>query len=851
MNRAFLMRLILVSSLPLMMTTWAIAAQAEPSILLDSIPSELEKLDDEESLVQLPLSPLGREVSGFRQELIPAAEANESSSQPDSVLDSGGYVTTAEGLLGGNGDAMVPNIESPIAQANPDPAAEEEVPASEADPVDVQFTGDTLRLTITGTRNALPVDRLPATVTVFELEDFQFYQVNSLQELLRYEPGVSVRDNNRYGAQDVNIRGIEGNRILFQVDGVRLPERFLFGPFNIGRGEYVDFSALQAIEVLRGPASTLYGSDALGGVITYRSLRPTDLLGPDDTFAGNISTTYRSATGGLDNVVRAALRDGPIAGVLVLSRQDGRELSNFGPAQFTDSIDRGNTNLYGSIVYDLDDTSRLTFTAEDVNQRTNYVVAPGNLLTGAPATANLRHTGENRIDRTRVSVAYEFENAEGESFLQFARAQLFYQVSNTTEIDQQFRASGVGGGFAGSPVRRDSNNQFIANSYGGDLQLRSDFSTGNLDHRLTYGLDISRTFNSRLRDRTQTNLLTGAVSNTFGPGDTFPIKDFADGNTLRLGAYLQDEIAIGPFSIIAGLRFDHYDLQTTDDDAFNGQPVSLTASAVSPRIAVRYEATPEISFYGQYARGFRAPLYSEITSGFTNLAGAFFKYETISSPNLQPESSDSFEIGVRGNFPQLDFRLTGFYNTYNNFIATAQQVGTRCLIAAPVCPPNQVVNQFQAINIGRARIYGVEFGGEYRFSPGPEGFSLLASLAWTQGDDIETNRPLTTIDPFTAVAGIRYRAPGDQWRAELISTFAGRARVPEGTTTFVPDAYAVVDFIGSYNLTSNLGLSLGVYNLLNRQYYNYSEVRGRENVPAISQFSQAGTNVRLGVNFTF
>ena len=864
-----LMRLILVSGLPLMSFFWGVTALAEVTDLRDRASVASENSTSEYPSVRAVRLPAIANRAIISSESFATDESNSDPNvDPNTALTPGSYGTTAADLFTlpwadasdttaqGNREPAAPAIaqvpDTPTDPADPEAEAEET-----GDPFELEFEdGGTLRLTVTGTRNPIPVDDLPATVTVFDLEDFQFYQVNSLQDLLRYEPGVSVRGNNIYGAQDVNIRGIEGNRILFQVDGIRLPERFLFGPFNIGRGEYVDFATLQAVEVLRGPASTLYGSDALGGVITYRSLRPGDLLGPDDTFGGDAAITYRSATGGVDTVVRAALRDGPIAGVLVISRQDGRELDNFGPAAITDSIDRGNTNLYGSIVYDLDTVSRLIVTAEDINQRTDYVVAPGNLLTGGAATANLRHTGTNRIDRTRVSIAYEFEDAESESFLQFARAQIFYQAANTTETDQQFRAIGVGPGFNANPVRRDSENQFIANSYGGEIQLRSDFSTGNVDHRLTYGLDFSRTFNSRPRDRTQTNLVTGAVTNVFGAGadQVFPIKDFADGNTSRLGIYLQDEISIGALSFIAGLRFDHYDLQTIDDGVFRGQTVNLNASAFSPRLAVRYEVTPEISVYGQYARGFRAPLYSEITSGFSNLAGAFFKYETISSPNLQPESSDSFEIGVRGSFPQLDFRLTGFYNTYSNFIATAQNVGTRCLSAAapPACAgPGDRVSQFQAINIGRARIYGVELGGEYRFSPGPEGFSLLASLAWTQGDDTETNRPLTTIDPFTAVAGLRYRAPGDQWRAELIGTFTGRARVPEGTTTFVPDAYAVVDLVGSYNLTPNLGLSLGVYNLLNTQYYTYSEVRDRPNTPAISQFSQAGTNLRLGLNFTF
>lgn len=748
-------------------------------------------------------------------------------------------------------DLQTPDLETPEGAAEPEEPEGEEPAELMPNPFLLPDNQGGLRFTVTGTRTRLPIFDLPATVSVFEQEDFQFYQVNSLRDLFRYEPGVSIRDNPRYGAQDVNIRGIEGNRILFQVDGIRLPERFLFGPFNIGRGEYVDLGTLQAVEVLRGPASTLYGSDALGGVVTYRSLQPADLLGPDEKMAANAASFYRSATGGFDHLGRFALRDQDFEAVFVISRQDGRELSNFGGDRFRDSIDRGDTNLYGNLVYRLSDVSQLSFIVEDINRSTAYVVAPGNLLSGTPTATNTHNTGENRIDRTRVSLSYEFDNPDQPGWLQYARAQLFYQPSTTTEIVQEFRPSGIGAGFTGAPVRRDSRNRFIADSYGGDIQLRSDFTTGSATHRLTYGVDLSTTFNSRPRDRTQTNLRTGATTNVIS-GDVFPLKDFADGDTVRLGIYLQDQITLGDVDLIAGLRFDSYDLQTQKDQAFQGQAVNLNTSALSPRLAVLYRATPELSFYGQYARGFRAPLYSEITSGFTNLAGAFFKYETISNPNLKPESSDSFEVGLRGQYDWGNFRLVGFHNTYDNFIVTNQQVGQRCLIPAPVCPPTQRVNQFQSINIGRARIYGLELAGEYRLTPGESGLSLLASAALTQGDDLTGDRPLDTVDPVTAVLGLRYRAPEDQWRAELISTFVGTPRVPTGTTTFVPKAYAIVDLIGSYNITPNLGLSLGVYNLFNQEYYTYSEVRDRENIPdAVRQFSQPGTNIRLGLNYTF
>ncbi len=550
---------------------------------------------------------------------------------------------------------------------------------------------------------------------------------------------------------------------------------------------------------------------------------------------------------------RVAARGNDSEVVFVVSRRDGREPDSFADDEFVDSLDAEGTTFYGNFVQNLSPVSHISFIAEDLSRFTRRNEAEGNL------TLNLTEEEDILIDRTRLSVTYEYDDPESPSFLNYARGQIFYQDAGTREILRETRASGSA--FRGQLVARETENEFIADSYGGEVQLRSDFTTGSLNHRLTYGIDASSTFNSRPRDRTETNLLTGESTNVIPP-DVFPVKDFPDGDTVRIGAYIQDEIEIGQFDIIAGLRFDYYELTTDPDLEFsrNGaESVDLDASALSPRLAVLYQASPEISLYGQYARGFRAPLYSEINSGFTNLTGNFFKYETLSNPDLEPETSNSFEVGVRGDFPRFNFGVTGFYNTYDNFIETFVAAGERCLVPAdpcPVLPPQlggtQTVNQFQTRNVAEARIFGVELSGEYRFSPGLDGFSVLGSFAFAQGDNQTEDEPLETVDPITGVIGLRYRAPNDLWRAELLSTIVGQARVSDDADTFVPDAYALFDLIGSYNPTPALGLSLGIYNLFNTEYFVYSDVRNQpEDAPDIQRFSQPGTNVRLGVSYRF
>ena len=124
---------------------------------------------------------------------------------------------------------------------------------------------------VTATRVEENVKDVPATISVIDAQQIDRGLVQNIQNLFRYEPGVSVNtDPNRFGASSINIRGLEGNRVLIQVDGVRAPSLFTFGvgPFNTSTRNMVDLDSMKRVEVLRGPASTLYGSDALGGVVS-------------------------------------------------------------------------------------------------------------------------------------------------------------------------------------------------------------------------------------------------------------------------------------------------------------------------------------------------------------------------------------------------------------------------------------------------------------------------------------------------------------------------------------------------------------------------------------------------------
>jgi len=161
-------------------------------------------------------------------------------------------------------------------------------------------------ITVTATRRPTTIGEVPATVSVISARQIADQMAADIKDLIRFEPGVSVhRAPARFGAASgttgrdgnagFNIRGLEGNRVLMQVDGVRVPDGFEFGAQAAGRGDYVDLGLVKSVEILRGPASALYGSDGLAGAVSFITSDPEDFLKGGRKIAGLARVAYDSA----------------------------------------------------------------------------------------------------------------------------------------------------------------------------------------------------------------------------------------------------------------------------------------------------------------------------------------------------------------------------------------------------------------------------------------------------------------------------------------------------------------------------------------------------------------------------
>ena len=197
---------------------------------------------------------------------------------------------------------------------------------------DAELDLDTI--TVTASKSERPVTEIAAPVTVITDEEADRILAESIRDLVRYEPGITVPfQGQRFGLAGFNIRGLGGNRIQIQLDGVRISDAFAIGSFTNAARNFVDVDTLKQTEILRGPASSLFGSSALGGVVAFTTKDPADWLRvADGDFTSRLRGGYYSADDGWVASGLVAGGDETFSGLVQYTERRGHELDNQGTA---------------------------------------------------------------------------------------------------------------------------------------------------------------------------------------------------------------------------------------------------------------------------------------------------------------------------------------------------------------------------------------------------------------------------------------------------------------------------------------------------------------------------------------
>nr|WP_313428504.1 TonB-dependent hemoglobin/transferrin/lactoferrin family receptor [Brevundimonas diminuta] len=713
-------------------------------------------------------------------------------------------------------------------------------PAVEDHAIDLNEPVRVAPVTVVGTRTERRVDEVPASISVITAEAIETNLVTDIKDLIRFEPGVSVPTSparfsaalsgaGRDGNSGFTIRGMGGNRVLIVQDGVRVPDGFAFGAQSVGRGGYNDLDLVKSVEILRGPASALYGSDGIAGAVSFTSKDPADFIEAGRNFGARARVGYNSADEGWTEGLALAGRSGAFSGLLAYTRRDAQETENMaetggvGAARTQPNPqDFASNAVLAKLVWDVNDHHTLRLTYDHFDQEMD-----GEALSSYSATV-VGLTAHDETQRDRVSLDWRFDDVLG---LDSGSVAAFWQDSTTRQFTYEDRTPAVD---------RTRDVTFDNAVWGLAAQGSKSFGGENIRHRITFGADWSRTTQEGVRDGTVPPM-----------GEPFPARPFPKTEFDLAGLFIQDEIDLlgGRLSIIPALRYDWYELTPKKDALFPAAAEKQSDSRLSPKIGAIYWADDHFGVFANYAQGFKAPSPMQVNNFFAN---PVFGYESIPNPDLKPETSESVEGGFRfrnlavfgGN---LSLQTTAFRTTYDDFINQVVVRGTGRPGVDPLI--------YQYVNLTTVKIWGLEARGDIHWD---NGFSTIVAASFADGEQ-ETKGErgaLTSVDPIKLVGGLNYAAPSGVWGGSATVTWSDKKSNHEcgGGLCWPGERFTLLDVTAYWNVAERATLRAGVFNVFDEKYAWWSDVRGL-NRPAVGAspgtldaFTQPGRNVGVSLS---
>lgn len=713
-----------------------------------------------------------------------------------------------------------------------------------------------------------------ATISGNELD-----RANNMKDVVRNQPLVSAPGTaagttrnrssfDRSGTTGYNIRGIEGNRVGMDVDGVEMPDattrpyvsRVGVNSFGVGR-DFIDPEMFSAVTILSGTTSAKRSAGGIGGAVSFKTKSADDYLrgGKASYFGGKIG--YDSADRSWNESVTAAGNSGSLDGLASYSRRDGHATRN--NSAIVDSMANGwNSDallLKGGLR--IDAANRLELSA-DAYRRKNDTFFHGWDTNSTAITENSQQHSDTR--RNTLQLMHQW--TPNKAWADQADTRLYFQNTDTEDITDTTTLS------SNARVHNVSENK--TRTWG-----LSSVAGKRLDrHHVSYG------FNASTQD----------VERPWNvPGYMKPQPDTTTG---RAGLFVQDDIAfdVGGHRLVVmpALRGDYVKIKMRDLGSFVSGVLtpadvekmygSPSARIWSPSLGLSYDIAPNMLAYAQYKRSGRAPSAGEIF-GSWNLASNYLtgnQYALVGNQKLKEETSDAFEVGFKGKpAPGVTLNTSVFTTRYNDFIAYTRY--TRALFPAMFTNvPAHIGTIYQADNRDDAKIYGLELSARLdhgRWSPLAQGFYTSWAMGLSRGTSKSSyagdkDVALDSVLPRKAIIGAGYDAPLKAWGVNLAGTFvagkqavatnrdaynnAGPALADSTTALFPVPGYARFDLIGYWQVDKNVRLDAGIHNLGDKRYWDYSSARNLQPSVArdrrdIELLTEPGRTAAVSLNLAF
>ena len=639
---------------------------------------------------------------------------------------------------------------------------------------------DTITVTTTKTEDKV-IDALSGSSVVNDVE-LERFQPNRLSDVLNTVPGVNVQEDADDPSSVINVRGLQDfGRVNVMVEGAR--QNFQRSGHGGDGQVYLEPSLVKSADVTRGPVATVYGSGAIGGVVNFSLIDPSDFVLADETWALSQGVTFDTNREGILTTTTLAAQ--PIEQFGVIGSFSVRSDGNYSDGN-GDTVPFTSKDVVAGLVkakWQLSDESSVEFI---------YLKQDFDYTTGAIGTRRDTHT----VDDTVVG---RFRHVSSDNPLVDLSMSAYFTNTNTDQLR-------LDGALAGNE------RSFQIKTFGTDVFNTSRFATGDFEHELTYGADFFQD--------------TVTTFDGGGNGDEFT----PSGERVAYGAFIQNQISYADWmKLIVGLRYDGYNLES-DDGSVDSEDDNL-----SPKVTLGITPVEGVQVYGTYAEGYRAPSVTETLIEGVHPGG--FAFILLPNPDLVPETSQTLEAGVNLSFDGVirdddRFRAKAnyFHNDLSNFIDSVFRSA-----AQGGAPP---FGDFQYQNIADAELYGFEVEALYDFY---DGF-VQASYTNTTGNNKTDGTPLSTVYPhkFAGTVGLRFLdnslVVGARWTA-----LAAQNRVPTGTPA--SEAYDLFDVFATYEHNRYFSTAVTLKNITDEQYVPFRQTEG---VPSPGFSALLSAQVKLG-----
>jgi hemoglobin/transferrin/lactoferrin receptor protein len=516
---------------------------------------------------------------------------------------------------------------------------------------------------VSATRTANLLDQVAASVSVVNREDFEEAQASSVSQVLKVLPNVEFGGGPRVNGEIPSIRGYTGKSITLLVDGARqnnattsLRSPLFIDPYFIGKAE-----------VLRGSASSLYGPGGAGGAMAFSTISARDFLAPDEQVGGGIK--FGHATGDRSSRVnaRAYAQNDVVDALVAVGYQDWNNIRQGGGSHLNPNDGDAASGLFkvglktSNFRYEL---SHLQYNSENLENNNPQADAT---LPGAPAIQNVKTSQQQSVLKVTTLETSDWPVISA----------TLYNTDLKVTADQGVNASTA----PYTQMRTETNGASLQASLGlgGSSAVRQ---------RLTAGVDYFEDHQSAISGK--------------APNPVIP-----DGRQEVMGVFLQDEISLGSsVSLTPSLRADRF------DSSASHLGLSSSASHVSPKMVLAWQAVEGLTVYGSYGEAFRAPTINEL---YSFISGRNYFNNFRSNPDLKPEVDETLEIGgnlaLRGLLSDRDrFKLRlSIFDARATDLISQTVVGTYSR-SAPFAGTGTI---FQSQNVAKAKRTGGELEASY------------------------------------------------------------------------------------------------------------------------------------------